>query len=362
MVKKKRWGILVLAVLMFLVTLIANSFPNGKPGNPFFLAVWIMVGWYALKGDVDTIKSWMKWAIWLSLGGVVFVYLFVGDSLGMTIGDKHLVAGLNLVFLVPKVILYYYCKIQIKASTDEKEVNSKKIILDSYARKNSAVVQERYEPNSSSEISKSIIAQNGKLNTLLSKSDVNDIDFWEMALDEVDGDERKKGLWAKLYAENDGDELKIKAAYLKVRVKEIKDDFESKFELRKADKVEGNGLVKPTTNELKTENISILNIAAHSYIITGDVEAYDACFNMVRIMNRYQIEGFLDYLHGLNSGSNEEIQISRRKKLIDFVYSYPKSGGFDFNFSNGNEWIKAVLEGDVEYSAKLFRNSVIKNA
>lgn len=47
-------------------------------------------------------------------------------------------------------------------------------------------------------------------------------DYWEMASDEWEGGNRKKGLWAKCFSESDGDENKAKAKYLKLRVIELK--------------------------------------------------------------------------------------------------------------------------------------------
>jgi hypothetical protein len=46
---------------------------------------------------------------------------------------------------------------------------------------------------------------------------------WEIALEEFDSPKRKTGLWAKLYAESDGEENRAKAQYLKILSKEISD-------------------------------------------------------------------------------------------------------------------------------------------
>ncbi len=41
--------------------------------------------------------------------------------------------------------------------------------------------------------------------------------FWEQALEEYEGDRRKKGVWARCYAKSNGDEKKTMAAYLQIR-------------------------------------------------------------------------------------------------------------------------------------------------
>lgn len=51
---------------------------------------------------------------------------------------------------------------------------------------------------------------------------IDENNLWEIGVDEFDGVSRKKGLWAKAFAEADGDENKAKANYLKVRVAELK--------------------------------------------------------------------------------------------------------------------------------------------
>lgn len=48
--------------------------------------------------------------------------------------------------------------------------------------------------------------------------------IWELVAEEFDGANRKKGLYAKLFAEKNGDELQIKVAYYKTRVEEIRNN------------------------------------------------------------------------------------------------------------------------------------------
>lgn len=63
--------------------------------------------------------------------------------------------------------------------------------------------------------------------------DPGDESVWAAALQEFDSDKRKAGLWAKLYAEFDGNEARAKAAYLKARVGQLcgepQDQSTSKF-------------------------------------------------------------------------------------------------------------------------------------
>ena len=49
----------------------------------------------------------------------------------------------------------------------------------------------------------------------------NDDVLWEKIADEYDSDKRIKGLYAKLFSENNGDEIKIKSIYYKTRFAEL---------------------------------------------------------------------------------------------------------------------------------------------
>ena len=48
-------------------------------------------------------------------------------------------------------------------------------------------------------------------------------DYWATAMNEVETGQRRPGLWAKAFAEADGDETKAKVAYLKARVQQLTD-------------------------------------------------------------------------------------------------------------------------------------------
>ncbi|MDM7943994.1 MAG: DUF2569 family protein [Hydrogenophaga sp.] len=63
------------------------------------------------------------------------------------------------------------------------------------------------------------VGRNGGFDDEIS-SDI-ELKAWEAALNEYEGPQRERGLYAKLYVENDGNESKVKTAYLKRRVEEI---------------------------------------------------------------------------------------------------------------------------------------------
>ena len=52
----------------------------------------------------------------------------------------------------------------------------------------------------------------------------NDDDFWEQALNEFESENRKKGLYAKLYSLHTGDEAKIKSEYMQERYSQLKEE------------------------------------------------------------------------------------------------------------------------------------------
>ena len=65
-----------------------------------------------------------------------------------------------------------------------------------------------------------------QINTTTDTSPLNSIapteeDHWATAITELESGQRRPGLWAKAYAEADGDETKTKVAYLKARVQQL---------------------------------------------------------------------------------------------------------------------------------------------
>lgn len=126
---QKRWGIVALAVAMFLVTMI-NAGINGNKTS-FYYWVWMMVGWYGYKGNLGQIKSLMKFLIWLNLGVIVLVMMFFEEqTVGYMTrgGDKQSMIFGVLVMLVPKVFVWMYCDKELKENNESNDiVNFKKI-------------------------------------------------------------------------------------------------------------------------------------------------------------------------------------------------------------------------------------------
>lgn len=115
---QRRWGILSLAVIMFLVTLIMTTINGGKTSIYYF--VWIMVGYYAYKDRLPDIKTWMKYVIIINVVAIGLIAIFMeGESVSYISksGKWDLIVG-ALVMLVPKIFLYLYCNKQIEESTE----------------------------------------------------------------------------------------------------------------------------------------------------------------------------------------------------------------------------------------------------
>jgi hypothetical protein len=64
-------------------------------------------------------------------------------------------------------------------------------------------------------------ASNSRINEPKPINNQPSITDWELALDEYNGSKRNNGLWAKIFAENNGDENSTKAQYLKIRASAI---------------------------------------------------------------------------------------------------------------------------------------------
>jgi hypothetical protein len=65
------------------------------------------------------------------------------------------------------------------------------------------------------------------------ESDLDDEQSWAAALSEYESGNRRDGLYAKLYAKLDGDESKIKVAYMKTRVVEMTEEAQKRSALAK---------------------------------------------------------------------------------------------------------------------------------
>jgi hypothetical protein len=82
-------------------------------------------------------------------------------------------------------------------------------------------------------------------------------DVWTLAYIEFESDNRKIGLWARLFAENNGDEAKSKAAYLKVRSEAIRTHLKEALKETHKAKYESNKDIhfNKTEEECITEKI-----------------------------------------------------------------------------------------------------------
>ena len=179
---ERRWGILAIAVLMFFVTMVVTNINGAK--TSFYYYIWMMVGYYAYKANLSSIKSMMKIVIFINIGVLALIIPFMDDTaLGyLNSSSKFDLIASVIVMLIPKVGLYFYCQSELGRS---------------------------YDFNKSG----NFVAEEGPTE--------HTDDHWERAYKEVNGGERVTAIWARAFSEADGDENKSKALYLKYRINQL---------------------------------------------------------------------------------------------------------------------------------------------
>lgn len=201
--KQSRWGILTVAVMMFLVTLVVADVNGTK--NSIYLYVWVMVGYFAYKGDVARINKWMLTLIWLNVFVMFMVAIFMDDK-SMSNIQRGWSSRVNMlvgvcIMLIPKVILYFYTNNLM--NNLESSVNSSKDDTEML-------------------LTKAKVEVNNLKTTLVDAVGNIENKYWEIAAYELSNNTRNEAVWARLFSETDGDENKTKARYLKYRVDELK--------------------------------------------------------------------------------------------------------------------------------------------
>jgi len=240
---QRRWGIVAVAVLMFFVTMVITGVNGSK--TSIYYWVWTMVGWYGFKGNLQNIKTLMKFLIILNLFAFLLILLFFDDQTVGYIskgGNSQVLAISVLVMLMPKIFMYMYCNKEINEGNqigidEQEEINRQEIAAQrvqsdrvkykniptnsqSQKVKNMEDTYKRITPETDSSSDQKIVKPDSKRNSEGGVI-INEDQCWEEALNEYDSNRRNNGLWARLYVENNAVEEQIKIAYIKTRANQI---------------------------------------------------------------------------------------------------------------------------------------------
>ena len=187
--RKRRYGVLLISVFMFLIVIFAGT--NGSP----YAVFWLYSAYLSYKGDVQTLRTWLKIVIAINLFiGITCFYFWNFEDvewLPIFLRDKSIfIMALTFPLLVKVGILL------------------------------------SIRPSSSSKFSKSNSISNQQSSTL----EVDD-SAWEQALKEVDGADRHMATWAKALADSAGNTELARSIYIKQRANHIhiKSSIQSNF-------------------------------------------------------------------------------------------------------------------------------------
>lgn len=96
-------------------------------------------------------------------------------------------------------------------------------------------------------------SQNQSHNTAVQEKLATEEDFWATAMSEVETGQRRPGVWAKAFAECDGDETKAKVAYLKARVEQLTNAAKAQAAQEEADKLAAVEMAKANALAMEQE-------------------------------------------------------------------------------------------------------------
>jgi len=322
MQNQKRWGILALAVVMMLATLIAMQIFGNLLS--MFAVAWIAIGWHAYKGDLQSANSWSKLAIFVGISVVILTYLFIGDNnnpLIMRVKNQSAI-GIG-VMAVPFILLYFYLASQMTKiinnteAVGDKNINSINNYNSTPNTTSASAAPHNRKPASvaASVNASSSPVKDGDYSMKKTENTTKNIpeplsEDWETALIEYDGSDRNKGLWAKLFADSNGDENIVKAQYIKTRAGEIASSRRKDIESRRSN------IYAQASNEMCIKNGAINQIQANTKF---PVYKLDNGNYAIYVSWRYKIYSSIDSLNKAIVMFNDTELFSRDGFIEDIV-------------------------------------------
>lgn len=232
---KRRWGVFTLSIIMVSLHLL-GSLGSGGGGVGIYGFFWAYAAYLALKGDIKTISYWLGWLIVISACGLVLVSVLAsGDTVLLSLGMNKAELIVNgLVLLVIKGGLWLYLSNEISKSqgrgiSDAGSAISTQPLEASPPPVHSLPIVEKYAvagPNQSSDTIMKGPTKDNDRSYAAERGDGLPVDedaIYEAISNEVESASMKMGLWTRLYADNDGDEVKTKVAYIRHRAADLID-------------------------------------------------------------------------------------------------------------------------------------------
>jgi hypothetical protein len=302
---QRRWGILAFAVLMFIVTVIITNINGAK--TSIYLYFWMMVGYYAYKAKLYEIKITMQILIFLNIIVLALVIIFMdGDNPYLVKSGKSDLIFSVLVMLVPKMLLFLYCKNQLETFTEDpnssekgqSDITASTVGMatsgsQSAMRANNALSKAPAIPvpsgyktpvNDGSLRPRSVIYSSDalanvrdqtapKTNNMVSSSSINTNEsieegYWATALAEVESNQCRAGVWAKAFSEADGVVTKANAAYMKARVQQMHDLVQAEAEKLASQRRDEAANIKAIASAKQQEIEKVIEHFLHSGTIS----------------------------------------------------------------------------------------------
>ena len=244
---QRRWGIIALAVAMMFLNLISNAILGRK--STLYIVFWGYIAYLAYKGDIDSIFHWTKWLLIINVVAGLGFLLFADDEMMgwvgfgsvetflMSLGSPATIKGGLLIYLNGKrtspptkddLNTSDGQPATIRSAKDVGSVNQ--IAPQKSGGETKSAYAGVYQTDTLSRdrvsdkkpnVKKPVDLELEKRSIVVELSAEDEEKAYETAGEEIDGRTYRKGLWTKLWAENDGDEKKVKLFYIKARVEQL---------------------------------------------------------------------------------------------------------------------------------------------
>ena len=153
----------------------------------------------------------------------------------------------------------------------------------------------------------------------------NEEDQWATAMAELETGQRRPGLWAKAFAESEGDETKAKVAYLKSRVQQLLDAAKAQAAQWEAERQAVEIKAKAEAMELQRS----VNSLVKEFESSGDLTTAEIQLLVRNVAVNRRIIGIVDYR------ANTLLHLCVKNDMPEEVHALLQAGA-DPKLSNNN--------------------------